>query len=205
MKKGQRRSQQNGRAAKIKENFVAVKSFAFACGDYDCASHFSVSPMISYMSAASSFLTLSRSSLTAKVKSNPAKEMFTTSPVLSCTPGFAVLPFTLTLPPAHASLATVRRLRILLTFRNLSSLISFFLRVVVGFQLYAAQLFSARIDFNIYPNLFQSKWGRRGLVAVRQKNAVFSAFKNEKIFIYFFMKNFTKNGLTIDFCLSKMT
>ena len=42
------------------------------------------------------------------------------------------------------------------------------------------------------------------MVAVRQKNAVFSAFKNEKIFIYFFMKNFTKNGLTIDFCLSNM-
>ena len=45
------------------------------------------------------------------------------SPTLTLTDAFAGLPFTMTLPASHASLAIVRRLINLDTFKNLSNLI----------------------------------------------------------------------------------
>ena len=51
------------------------------------------------------------------------KRISSVSPVFTSAPGLAVRPFRLTRPPEQASFATVRRLMMRDTFRNLSSLI----------------------------------------------------------------------------------
>ena len=57
----------------------------------------------------------------------------TTSPTLSFVPGFAYLSFTRTLPLEAASAATVRRLSILDTFKNLSNLIFYSFTISASF------------------------------------------------------------------------